>query len=144
MDSMLAKKVFPCYMQKIELPSEAREEELTVYRICKYGKIDEESFLSSYEEYEKHGRLADLDLKDVSSYSLSCWGKIRDARRSLAFFTKKEPRAIAARGITSVKCGIIQRTKERKGRNAKSHIDWWLYQGAKPYEYFQEVELSNG
>ena len=143
MDSILAKKVFPCYMQKIELPLEAKEEELTVYRICKHGRVDAESFLSSYEEYAKQGRLADLDLQDVSSYSLSCWEKMKDARRSLVFFTKKEPRAIAAIGITSAKCGIVQRTRERKGKNAKSHIDWWLYQGGKPCEYFKEVELSN-
>ena len=121
-------------------PIEARAEEVEVYRICKTGEIDQASFLPSYIEYERNGCLDKLDLDDVGSYSLSCFSKIRDARNKLIFFTKREPKAIAAKGITSSDCGVIQRTRERR-KTRDSHIDWWLYENAKPWKYFKEENV---
>ena len=122
------------------LPDGVREEELTVYRICKTGKVEPKSFLTSYEEYKNNGCLDMLDLCDVGSYSLSCFEKRRDARNKLIMFTKREPKAIASKGITSVTCGVIQRTKERK-KKKDSHVDWWLYENAKPWMYFEESNV---
>lgn len=142
MDKENSLRIFPVFMKRhIQCPpNEARAEEVEVYRICKTGCIEQASFLPSYLEYEKNGCLDRLDLNDVGSYSLSCFAKARDARNKLIFFTKKEPRAIAAKGITSADCGVIQRTRERK-KTRDSHIDWWLYENAEPWKYFKEENV---
>ena len=49
-----------------------------------------------------------------------------------------KPHKIAI-GTTEPECGLVQRTRERKGKKAKSHIDWWLYEGAEPYKYFSII-----
>lgn len=137
-----AKRVFPLYMKQITLPAEAKPEAIKVYRICKTGKVEPESFLTTYVEYERKNSLGALNLLDVASYSLSCWEKAKDARRYLIFFTKKAPKAIASAGITAESCGIVQRTRERQNKNAKSHVDWWLYEDALPHKHFKEVNLN--
>ena len=42
-------------------------------------------------------------------------------------------------GYTEPSCGVSQRTRERTKKKT-SHIDWWLYEGAKPYLYFVLIE----
>lgn len=138
-----AKKVFPFYMRNVKIPDGAKEEECQVYRICKSGRVDKESFLTSYIEYKQNGNLEYLDLKDVSTYSISCWEKKRDAKRSLALFTRRSPNAIASKGVTAIECGVIQKTGERGGKNKKSHIDWWVYKDSTPHIYFREVDLND-
>ncbi len=136
-------KIFPQYMRTVALPDGAKEENADAYRICKTGKVEEDSFLTTYAEYQRQNNLDALDLSDVGSFGISCWEKKRDAKRSLTFFTKKHPIAIASKGITNVDSGVIQRTKERNGKNAKSHIDWWIYQDATPHIYFEEVSFDD-
>lgn len=46
-----AEKKFPSYFKNFEIPEWAREQELEVYRACATGKVDEVSFLNSYEEF---------------------------------------------------------------------------------------------
>ena len=81
-----------------------------------------------------------LNLEDVGSYGMSCFYKKKDAKNMLALFTKRNPRAIASKGITACECGPIQRTNERK-KTSKSHVDWWLYEGAKPHLFFEKVDI---
>ena len=63
------RKIFPGYMKDVHLPKEACEQEIEAYRICKCGKVDQDAFLNSYEEYVKKGWLNQLDLDDPKSYS---------------------------------------------------------------------------
>lgn len=44
------RKKFPAYMESIELPECAKEQEIVVYRACRTRKIEKASFLNSYEE----------------------------------------------------------------------------------------------
>lgn len=136
-----AQKLFPLYMRHISLPDGAASEEAEVFRICKTGKVEKDSFLPTYEEYKMDDRIEELDLSNPGSYSLSVWEKKRDARRMHTFFSKKIPAVIVAKGITATECGMIQRTREREGKNKKSHIDWWLYEDSEPHKYFEEVNI---
>lgn len=43
-------KIFPDYFQRFKLPEGAMEESIRVYRACRSGKCDKNSFLSSFEE----------------------------------------------------------------------------------------------
>lgn len=43
-------KIFPDYFQRFKLPDGAREELIKVYRACRSGKCDKNSFLPSFEE----------------------------------------------------------------------------------------------
>lgn len=138
---MMKKEKFPSYMC-VDVPQGAKKQAINVYRICKSGAIDRESFMNSYEEYCKRNDLDSLDLTDPGSYSLSCFEKKRDARRKLIFFTKKNPKAIASYGRTEPCCGPCQRTKERDAQKKDSHVDWWLYCDARPWEYFREVTFD--
>lgn len=47
-----------------------------------------------------------------------------------------------AKGTTEPCCGIIQKTKERTKENT-SHVDWWLYEKAKPHEHFKIIDDFN-
>ena len=49
----------------------------------------------------------------------------------------EEPYPIAI-GFTNPKHGLVQRTKERTGKRT-SHVDWWLYKDARPYEEFEII-----
>lgn len=138
----MSDKVFPSYMT-IDIPEGACEQSIEVYRICKTGAVEKESFLSSYEEYEQRNDLDSLDLNDPGSYSVSCYEKRRDARRKLMFFTKKEPRAIPAFGKTEPSCGPCQKTRERIKGKKDSHVDWWIYQNVAPWLYFKEVTFDD-
>ena len=138
----MSNKVFPSYMT-VDIPEGACEQTIDVYRICKTGTVEKGSFLSSYEEYEQRNDLDSLDLDDPGSYSVSGYEKRKDARRSLMFFTKKEPRAVPALGQTEPSCGPCQRTRERIKGKKGSHVDWWLYCDAKPWISFKEVTFDD-
>ena len=43
-------KIFPDYFNRFELPEGAREECIEVYRACRSGKCDKDSFLPSFEQ----------------------------------------------------------------------------------------------
>ena len=49
-DSEKMEKIFPDYFKRFELPEGAAEELIQVYRACRSGKCDRESFLPSFEE----------------------------------------------------------------------------------------------
>lgn len=136
------RKKYPPNFPVDELPEGAKEERIEVFRVCRSGSVEPASFLPTYldelsmtkENYgEKH---------DIGYYSLSTFYKENDAKRALKFFRGKQPSAILAIGCTEPCCGLCQRTRERK-KNAKSHVDWWLYQNAVPHIFFREV-LSEG
>lgn len=50
----------------------------------------------------------------------------------------KVPYTIAI-GYTEPRHGVVQRTKERK-KVKSSHVDWWLYKDARPYEEFEIID----
>lgn len=123
------------------LPEGAKEENIIVYRICRTGKVEEASFLPTYLDELSQTKENEDVAPEIGYYSMSTYEKPRDARRRLKFFRGKQPCAIAAKGVTNSGCGLVQRSRER-GAAKDSHVDWWLYKGARPYAYFYEVDLE--
>ena len=140
-ESKLA-KLFPDYFARFELPDGAHEEKIVVYRACKTGKCDDISFMPSFEENGCKYFDGD-DPMDPGVYSLSTYEKPNDIKRFVKFTSEYGKPYKIAIGKTDPQYGLIQRTKERR-KNAKSHIDWWLYRDSKPYNSFAIIEDFDG
>lgn len=135
------KKAFPAYMDSIQLPACAQEQEIVVYRACPTRKIEKESFLNSYEE-NGFVTLAGLLGDDPQQYCLSTYEKAKDLNRFVAVDGKFSPPLLLAKGTTSPECGVSCRTREWKRKQRSSHVDWWLYEGAEPWKYFKEANYD--
>ena len=130
-------KIFPDYFDRFEMPAGAREENIKVYRACRSGKCDRDSFLPSFEE---NGFALNplADPTDPGQYSLSTFEKPTHVKRFAgAISDMKVPYQIAI-GMTNPKHGVEQRTRERK-KTSGSHVDWWLYENATPYDEFEII-----
>ena len=130
-------KIFPDYFQRFKLPDGAREELIKVYRACRSGQCDKESFLPSFEE---NGCVINplADSADPGQYSLSTFEKPKDVKRFAGVVSDmKIPYQIAV-GETNQRHGLVQRTKERSKKRT-SHVDWWLYKDASPHEEFEII-----
>ena len=130
-------KIFPDYFERFDLPEGAREEQIKVYRACRTGKCDKESFLPTFEEMGfKLNPFADP--KDPGHYSLSAYEKPKDVKRfAMVNSDIREPCAIAV-GYTNPIHGLVQRTRERTHKRT-SHVDWWLYKDAMPWVGFEII-----
>jgi len=138
-DEARIKRLFPSYFELFKLPDGAGEEEIQVYRACKTCKCDKESFTPSYEEKEfKHNEGDDPD--DPGQYSLSTYEKPKDCKRFVKLNSEFQKPYKIAFGITHPQYGLVQRTKERKIKYKSSHVDYWLYEEATPYEKFEMIE----
>lgn len=60
---------------------------------------------------------------------------LKDLRGAIS--DMKVPYQIAI-GMTNPKHGVVQRTRERKKKSG-SHVDWWLYENATPYDEFEII-----
>lgn len=130
-------KIFPDYFNRFELPAGAREEYIKVYRACRSGKCDKNSFLPFFEE---RGFLVDssFDPTDPGLYSLSTYEKPTHIKRFAGVMSDMDIPYQIALGVTNPKHGVVQRTKERKKKSG-SHVDWWLYKEATPYDEFEMI-----
>lgn len=128
---------FPDNFDREILPKEVKYENKPVYRIIKYGTINRDAFISSYEEVLKGLRPAPkigIDLGDPGTYSTSCNMKYSEAEYMLNVFM----RHYIAKGITECRCVPCQLTSEREERS-DTHVDWWIYKDANPQNYFEKV-----
>lgn len=120
------------------MPEGAREESIKVYRACRSGKCDKASFLPSYEENNFMLNPLANEKDPAGQYSLSSFEKPRDVKRYVGVMSDmKVPYQIAI-GETNPIHGVVQRTKERTKKRT-SHVDWWLYKDARPYEEFSLI-----
>lgn len=133
------RKKFPSYFNNFELPEGAKEQKIEVFRACKTQKVDSESFLPSFEENNCSYCSGD-DPSDPGLYSLSTYEKPKDVKRFANTNNKFRPPYKIAKGITEPTCGPSQRTRERKPKSKSSHVDWWIYENAKPHQYFELIE----
>ena len=134
----------PCFPDNFEaeiLPVGAREETRLVYRGIKYGAINRESFISTYEEIKEKliPPRKRMDLMDPGLYSTSCNIRYSEAEYALKMFMRHKPEAFIAKGKTEKLCGPSQLTAEREERT-DTHVDWWIYEQSEPQLYFQEVK----
>lgn len=131
------KKIFPDYFTLFKLPQGANEESIKVYRACKTGKCDKISFTPTYEEQGYTYRAGD-DPQDPGLYSLSTYENPRHIKRFAAMNSDMHVPYKIAVGYTDPDYGLVLRTKERTHKTT-SHVDWWLYQDARPYEAFELI-----
>lgn len=132
---------FPANFATEILPAEAREENKSVYRVIKYGTINRESFISTFEEIQR-GLIPPkkkMNLKDPGLYSTSCNMEYSEAEYALKVFMRHYPSPFIAKGETESSCGPCQLTAERESRT-DTHVDWWIYEETEPQRYFSKVE----
>ena len=135
MNAEKIKKTFPLYFRNFEIPKEAKEQEIEVYRACPTRKVEKASFLNTYEEngfQNTPGR----ESSDPQDYCLSVCTRLKDIKRFVSFSSKYQPPLVLAKGHTTRHDGVSCRTKEWK-RTRSSHVDWWLYEDAQPWLAFE-------
>lgn len=135
----IVKRLFPDYFERFEMPEGAKEEAIKVYRACKTWECDKESFTPTFEE-QGCVYLPEQNPTDPGIYSLSTAEKPRDIKRFVTMNSEYNKPHKIAYGVTAPEHGIAQRTKERIPKRKDSHVDWWLYKGAKPYECFEMIQ----
>ncbi len=149
MNSEKVKKSFPCYrnaageviFDSSKLPDNAKQQNIEeVFRICKKGKIDAEAFHSTYEE-GTHNK--DIDLNDPSTFSTSCFEKLKDAKRLFKCIKKWNPSPVIAKGHIAYDSGFSLCDKDRFMPKKGSHVDWWIFCGEHPENYFEEWSEEN-
>lgn len=132
----------PHFVEKI-LPQGLSDLELDVYRVCKNGKINKESFLSTFEETERGIRPKPSNwtqkLECPGTYSVSCNDEKSSAENALKCLVGYHPEAFIMAGTASSDLGPLQRTVDRDTsyRDA-SHFDWWLFDGSDPSKSFHK------
>ena len=131
-------KIFPDYFERFKLPDGAKEESIEVYRAGKTGKCDRDSFLPTFEE-NNFKLTSTQEACDPGIYSLSTFEKPVDIKRFAFIDSEVLPPYSIAIGKTEPKHGLVQRTRERT-QTKKSHVDWWLYTNARPYEEFEIIK----
>lgn len=84
------------------------------------------------------------DIKDPQEYSLSTYKKYNHVKRFMKIDSRFGVPFVIAKGITKPIHGISLETKEWKEKLGikykSSHVDWWLYENARPWEEFEEVK----
>lgn len=137
------KKYPECFPENFEtdiLPEGAKKENKAVYRVIKYGTINRDSFIGTYEEIQREliPPKKKMNLKDPGLYSTSCNIEYSEEEYALNMFMRHYPRPFIAKGETEATCGPCQLTAEREERD-DTHVDWWLYEETEPQTYFSEV-----
>lgn len=136
-------KCFPENFETEILPKGAKEENKAVYRVIKYGMINRDSFIGTYEEIQR-GLIPpkkSIDLNDPGIYSTSCNIDYSEAEYALNMFMRHHPKAFIAKGETEKTCGPCQLTSEREARK-DTHVDWWIFEESEPQAYFKEVDKN--
>ena len=139
MDIDKLKKKFPTYFPVDKLPKEAKEEEIEVFRACFYGFCSK-SFLSYYEEWKNcKSKPKGYNEEYIGTYSMSCYEDIKDLNKMLRVFKihSKYNNLVLSKGKTNIECGITLRAKDIK--KSGSHVDFWIYENAKPIKYFEVI-----
>ena len=135
----------PCFPSNFEndiLPKGAELKKRCVYRIAKFGKINRDAFISTYEEVER-GLIPPkgLDLKDPGTYSTSVNEDLKDIEKVLKMMMRHNPRPKILKGCTEPSCGPSQLTRDREPSRKDSHVDWWIYDKSNPENYFEEFKI---
>lgn len=133
---------FPSNFQETILPHNLQPTKMLVYRICKYGKIDKQAFLSTFEEVTLNlrppGMHWEKQLNDPGTYSTSCNTDLNEILGALDSLQGYHPKAFLCQGEASSELGPVQRTSERTHRST-SHVDWWLFRNSDPSSDFYQV-----
>lgn len=137
---------FPDNFAEEILPKEATEEAHLGYRVAKYGLDVPASFVSTYEERIIEGK--PVGRLKANLFSTSLFDSPEYIKHILSITMQDDehpkPKACIVKGFTDPSCGpsLVGEYKPRKTRNGPvycRHIDWWIYEDARPWEYFEKV-----
>lgn len=117
---------FPSYFPDGCPPQKAIAEELEVFRAVTNDPLSRDDF-RSYHELGIH-----IDKITNSYYAVSCFTDETAFDMTMGMPAKRSRFRFKAKGITSIYCGVIY-------KNARGHVDWWLYDGAEPEKHFSIV-----
>lgn len=107
----------------------------TIYRVAKWGQIEEKVFLNTYGEIQEN-IIPDNEERypkdEIGTYSISVYTERTSCDKFIKMLKKSKrlkqiyPYPIIIKGKTSN--GFVQKTKERKDSyDDPTHIDWWLF-----------------
>lgn len=102
-----------------------------IFRILRKGELNREAFLCSYKENENSG-VRKANKQSIGSYSTSCYDSREAIEDRLKVSFKDEPKACIAKGTIDPSCGPSTDPNESR------HIDWWIFEDAKPETYFRK------
>ena len=127
---------FPDYFPANCPPEKASDKERTLFRLCKNSTLNEDDFVSYYEENPSKFK------NKVNAYGLSafpseqaCWAAMDKspnlrAKYSYVAFGKNTPE----RG----------KTLDTPNGTSPQHITWWVYDGVKPHTFFKVCDEGGG
>ena len=120
---------YPDYFPKGCPPRDAKNIEITAYRICKNNVVTHDDFLSHYQL-----GLAP-NFKDNIKYGVSLLSDKEKALNMLRLprFNNK----YIAEGITKKGLGVIKNTPTKQIGNV--HYTWWLKNDTRPENYFSVI-----
>ena len=122
---------YPDYFPKDCPPPNCQTENKLLYRLCVGNEISPEDFKSYY--------LMGLSFNGNLGYGLSMIASLEEARRYFLLpkkIVKDKKFKSIAKGYTE-NDGVWQYTPTNR---YKSHITWWLKDGAEPWKRFEIVE----
>ena len=107
---------------------EVKDVKYNVYRVAKTGKIEEDTFDSTYEEIKKEIiPCFNKKLEEIGTYSTSTHIDKRDSLKFLKLQKKKySPPACLIYGEIS-----YGKTRYIPEKTHNSHVDWWIFEGCK-------------
>lgn len=130
---------------KIQEQADKQKHFPLVFRVAKWGKIEEKAFYSTMKEVDE-GILPDkYDRNDIGSYSTSVYITPDSCRKYIRFLKgrirKLYPCPMIIQGKTSG--GLVQKTQDRNPKYEDlNHIDWWIFQDMEcvVMQNFEEYE----
>ena len=137
-----AKRTFRIYtddngntiFDETKLPKAAKQQDISpVYRICVKGEINAEAFMSTYAA-DYHNK--DLDINNPSTFSTSCFSKVKDAQKLLICMKRHMPTPVIAQGKITSDSGYSLIDKDVNPKCKKSHVNWWIFDDEHPENYF--------
>lgn len=124
---------FPPDIIKKILANSTNKDIDNVYRIAKNGKLNDESFLSTFHEVKFGFRESNVkdDANSISYYSTSCCRSYEHALQLKRIFKKLNPLILK---------GDIKGQKGPTDCENNNHIDWWIYKNTNVYQDFNIYE----
>lgn len=105
------------------------------YRVAPYGYDSADSYLSTIFNDKKRGVKRNLDRNNITIYSTSFCSTKEAAISLKGSCFRREPKAEIAEGEIKPELG-----PSRIDDNS-THINWWLFKNARPWEYFIRMEV---
>lgn len=130
-------KKFPSFFSSnnVTLPSKFDTEEYTVYRACITGQVEKDSFLCTY--VEQGFSINPSSTYFAGEFSLSVYANPKHFKRFLSVDRRAQHPWTIAKGCTDMNMGPHKVSSPDFFPKRKSHIDWWLYDGAQPWLNFE-------